>query len=268
MTLKGSSVVFLGSNFTRIGDAIKFRSNDKYLEEEFTDFGLGKCRVASTPGTHAVKRPIDGCNLLCEDQDRKCRRVVGRLQWIAPVRPDLCYAVKELARALAAPTIEYLFGVKHVLRYVKGTWDLCLTIRSMMSLSNNDSTIEIICECDSDWAGCQSTRKSTSGFIMYLLGAVAHFSFKTQAVPALSSGEAVLYAMGSAAAEFLRVRNYLPEGRLCKGVRIYLNTDSSAATSIASRDGVSKKTKHIELMYLYLLHLLNAGLININKIPV
>ena len=133
-----------------------------------------------------MQRPLDGFDRLDEGQHRLCRRVVGRLQWIAPVRPDICYAVKELARALSAPTMEDWFKIKHVLRYLKGTWDLCLTIRALIFLGNNESTIDLICDCGYDWAGCHSTRKSTTGFILFLLGAIAHFSSKTQATPALS----------------------------------------------------------------------------------
>ena len=112
--------------------------------------------------------PLDGCDLLNEVQHRQYRRVVGRLQWIAPVRPDLCYAVKELARALSAPTVEDWFKFKHVLRYLKGTWDLCLTIRALVFLADNESTIDLLCDCDSDLAGCHSTRKSTTGSILVL----------------------------------------------------------------------------------------------------
>ena len=102
------------------------------------------------------------------------------------MRPDLCYAVKELARALSAPTVEDLFNVNHVLRYVKGSWDQCLTVRPILSLAHNESTIDVICECGSDWAGCQSTRTYTTGVMLFLLGVVPHFSSNTRAIPALS----------------------------------------------------------------------------------
>ena len=120
----------------------------------------------------------------------------------------------------------------------------------MTFVSNNESTMEILCECDSVWAGCTITRKSTSGVIIYLLGAVAHFSSKTQSIQALSSGEAELYAMGSAASECLHVRNVLLEGQCCKQVNIYINTDSTAAKSIASGYGVPKRTRHIDIKYM------------------
>ena len=116
LNTEGAQVEFLGRCLIRFGDAIKFRSKDNYLDEEFKEFGLESCRVASTPGSMGIKRPIDGCNLLDEREHRIYRRVVGRLQWIVPARPDLCYPVKELERALSSPTVEDKFKVKHVLK--------------------------------------------------------------------------------------------------------------------------------------------------------
>ena len=138
---EGSSVVFLGRHLTRSGDSIKFKTKGDYLMEEFTGYNLNKCQRATTPGVSSIKRPTDGMNLLTPEEHSRYRRTVGILQWIAPVRPDLCYAVKERARSLSAPTLEDLAEVKHVLRYINGTWDLCLTIRPMTSISNNESTM-------------------------------------------------------------------------------------------------------------------------------
>ena len=60
---------------------------------------------------------------------------------------------------------------------------------------------------------------------------------------------------------------YTFEGRLCEQVKIYINTDSTAAKPIASRYGVARRTIHIELKYKLLQHLLNANLVKINNIP-
>ena len=49
------------------------------------------------------------------------RRVVGKLQWIVPLRPDICFMVKELARYLNEPTFEQLAKLKHIMRYLKGS---------------------------------------------------------------------------------------------------------------------------------------------------
>ena len=56
---------------------------------------------------------------------------------------------------------------------------------------------------DSDWAGCPSTRKATTGFLIALLGTTINYGSRTQATIALSSAEAVLYAINTGATEAL-----------------------------------------------------------------
>ena len=112
-------MTFLGRILKRVGDSVLFMMKSGYLDAAFEEFGLTRCEGSSTPGSKGVKRPLDGGDLLDNAEHKVYRRVVGRLQWICPVRPDLMYPVKELARNLSAPTVEDKFKVKHVLRYLK-----------------------------------------------------------------------------------------------------------------------------------------------------
>ncbi len=64
------------------------------------------------------------------------------------------------------------------------------------------SEVRITAYSDSDWAGCLRTRRSTSGGVMTLdHSTVGHWS-RTQAVVALSSGEAEYYALSHASVEY------------------------------------------------------------------
>ena len=54
------------------------------------------------------------------------RAVVGKLQYITGVRPDLMFATKCLSYKLASPTLADLTRAKKVLRYLKGTRELNL----------------------------------------------------------------------------------------------------------------------------------------------
>ena len=56
---------------------------------------------------------------------------------------------------------------------------------------------------DSAWAGCPTTRKSTTGFVVTLLGTTINYRSRTQATIALSSAEAELYAINTGATEAL-----------------------------------------------------------------
>ena len=89
---------------------------------------------------------------------------------------------------------------------------------------------------------------------------------RTQQTIALSSGEAGLYAIGLGISEPLYVKSLLLESKLASRCVITLHTDSAAGKSMASRHGLSKKTKHIHLRYLYMQELITSGVVKIRKI--
>ncbi len=73
----------------------------------------------------------------------------------------------------------------------------------------NHRTLEIY--CDSDWAGCRETRRSTSGCLIKLDDApVIHFS-RTQNTIALSSAAAIFYAMNAGAIDGLNIVTVMSE---------------------------------------------------------
>ena len=83
---------------------------------------------------------------------------------------------------------------------------------------------------------------------------------------ALSSGEAELYAIGQGVSEALFVRSMLLESKLAKKVSVIAHTDSTAGRSMATRFGTGKKTKHVELRFLYVQNLVQMGLLRMAKI--
>jgi len=155
-----------------------------------------------------------------------------------------------LARDLQAPTQHSLNKLKHLLRYLRGTQHYKQTVPPTIT-PQGISTFDLNVYADADWAGCPTTRKSTSGFTMTLLGATIHFGSRTQAVVALSSAESELYAIGTAAQEVLHAMNFIKEAMTGTRVHVKIRTDSTSGKSIATRIGSSKKAKHIDLKYVF-----------------
>ena len=89
---------------------------------------------------------------------------------------------------------------------------------------------------------------------------------RTPQVLALSSGEAELYAMGTGVLEALHLKNFLVESGIASKTNVILHTDSSSAKSMAARFGATRRTRHIELRYLYLQNLVQTGAIRLSKI--
>ena len=179
-------------------------------------------------------------------------------------RPDISYATKELARSLTEPTTADQQKLKHLLRYIKGTQHYKYYVRP--TITATESVPDVGVYVDSDWAGCSTTRKSTSGFVIKYMGATVHFGSRTQSTIALSSAEAELYAINTGATEALHIRSFLTEALTQKKVNIKIYTDSSSGKSIATRIGSSKKAKHIELKHLFIPQLVLNDIVRIVKI--
>eukprot|EP00438_Fugacium_kawagutii_P015960 Skav227097 [mRNA] locus=scaffold199:26190:27674:+ [translate_table: standard] len=151
-------------------------------------------------------------------------------------------------------------NLKHLLRYISGTKHYKQVIRPTAT-----TTPDINVYVDSDWAGCQTTRKSTTGFAT-IFDTVINYGSRKQATIALSSAEAELYAINTGSTEALHARNLLLELLNSKKINIKIHTDSSAGKSMATRIGSSKKAKHIDIKHLFIQQLVAYDIVRILKI--
>ena len=129
----------------------------KYIETTLQQFNMSDCEVVATPGKVNLK-------LVKSNEEQKLvdpklyRSLVGSLLFIGQqTRPDIIHIVNQLSRYLDKPDETHWKAAKHVLRYLKGTTDLRLTI-----LKNSNS--DIIGDSDADWSGDLNDRKSTTGY--------------------------------------------------------------------------------------------------------
>ena len=257
---------FLGRRLRNNGDSIDVFMPKRYIDELLELYSMEKVNQVNTTGSSSLKKIEDADVALDAKAHSLYRTAVGKLLWLAFVRPDCSYAVKELSRDVKGPTIESLAKLKHLLRYLSGTKDYVLRIKPTHMLSDWTSSMDIVCYVDSDWAGCSKTRKSTSGSTAQVLGCDVIHTSRTQATVALSSGEAELYAIGQGTSEALFLKSLILEAEFAKKVNMIVYTDSTAGRSIATRFGAGKKTKHVELRYLYMQDLVQTGVLIVRKV--
>jgi hypothetical protein len=81
------------------------------------------------------------------------------------------------------PREPHLTAMKRILRYLQGTLDYGLLLR-------RSSSSDLVAYTDADWAGCPDTRRSTSGYAMFLGDNLVFWSAKRQTVVSRSSAEA------------------------------------------------------------------------------
>ena len=126
---------------------------------------------------------------LDHEQHKQHRRLVGKIQWLAYTRPDISYGAKELPRSLQAPTQLDNKKLKHMIRYLKGTRYMRHNLRPKMQTQDKRIPLNIGTHTDANWAPCEATRKSTTGFVFCFFGAAVHYGSRTQATIARSSAE-------------------------------------------------------------------------------
>nr|GEV12655.1 ribonuclease H-like domain-containing protein [Tanacetum cinerariifolium] len=120
------------------------------------------------------------------------------------------YAMEILERAhmvclyMHDPREPHFSALKRILRYVQGTLDYGLQLFS----STTDS---LIAYSDADWAGCPTTRRSTSGYCVFLGNNLLSWSSKLQPMLSRSSAEAEYRGVANAVAETCWIRNLLRE---------------------------------------------------------
>ncbi|GJX61492.1 putative ribonuclease H-like domain-containing protein [Tanacetum coccineum] len=103
------------------------------------------------------------------DEDKKGKAVdpshyhgmIGTLLYLTASRLDLQFSICMYARYQARSTKKHLHEVKRIFRYLKGT------INRGLWYSKN-SSIALTTFADADYAGCQDTRRSTSGSMQFL----------------------------------------------------------------------------------------------------
>ncbi|GJY78347.1 ribonuclease H-like domain-containing protein [Tanacetum coccineum] len=94
--------------------------------------------------------------------------------------------------------------LKRILWYVRGTLDYRLQLFS-------SSTTDLVAYSDADWAGCPTTRRSTSGYCVFLANNLLSWSSKRQPTLSRSSAEAEYRGVANAIAETCWLRNLLRE---------------------------------------------------------
>nr|GEW64591.1 retrovirus-related Pol polyprotein from transposon TNT 1-94 [Tanacetum cinerariifolium] len=170
MCMMGQMSFFLGLHVSQSLGGI-FINQSKFALEILNKFRMDSCDSVDTPMVDRLKLDEDLSGTPV-DQTR-FRSMVGSLMYLIASRPDLVFVVCMCARYQTKPTKKHLEALKQLFRYLKGTinWGLWYPKDTAMALMNY---------ADADHAGCQDTRRSTSGSAQFLGDKLVSWSSKKQ----------------------------------------------------------------------------------------
>ncbi|XP_071741115.1 uncharacterized mitochondrial protein AtMg00810-like [Rutidosis leptorrhynchoides] len=165
----------------------------KYTLEVIDEFGLLASKPAITPmESGVVFSSIDNHSdtnyPLSNISDYQ--KLIGKLIYIILTRPDIAYDVHCLSQHMHAPLNSHLNAAFRVLRYLKGSPGKGIFI------TKSDNFV-LSAYVDSDYAKCISTRRSVTGFCVYLGNSLVSWKSKKQSTVSRSSAEAEYRALAS-----------------------------------------------------------------------
>lgn len=179
MTDMGQLHHFLGVSVARHRHGLHL-SQRQYTLDILERAGLSDCKPCNTP--------VDTCSKLSAAGDpfpdpTHYWSIAGALQYLTFTHPDISFAVQQVCLYMHDPRLPHLAVVKRILRYLCGTLDYGL-------LLSRTSTAELVVYSDADWAGCSKTRRSTSGYGVFLGNNLISWSSKRQHTVSRVSAEA------------------------------------------------------------------------------
>ncbi|BBN67240.1 hypothetical protein Prudu_20S000300 [Prunus dulcis] len=167
------------------------------------------------------------------------RSIVGALQYLTFTRPDIAFAVNTVCQFMHSPTDVHLSLVKRIIRYLQGTLQFGVTFSpGSMVLSGY---------CDADWAGDPNTRRSTTGYVVFLGSNPISWSSKKQASVSRSSTEAEYRALAHCAADISWIRQVLCDLHMIVPEAPLLHSDNLSALALSANPVFHSRIKHLDV---------------------
>ena len=185
------------------------------------------------------------------ERKKKIEKWIGTALYAAmATRPDVAFAVNQVARFMQEPDELHFTAAKRIIRYFRATAHMALVYDCGAAMETNnkceeldlshcartqttsssavglyasgpappaqvrpvqDECVVITAYCDADWGGCTDTRRSTSGYVIFIFGCAVCWMSKKQKSVATSTTEAEYMAFGLVTAEVQWVHQLLAE---------------------------------------------------------
>ncbi|GJZ92910.1 ribonuclease H-like domain-containing protein [Tanacetum coccineum] len=125
----------------------------------------------------------------------------------------------------------------------------------------------LVAYSDADWAGCPTTRRSTSGYCIFLGNNLLSWSSKRQPTLSRSSAEAEYRGVVNAIAETCWLRNLLRELHTPLSSTTLVYCDNVTAVYLSCNPVQHQRTKHIEIDIHFIRDLVAAGQVRMLHVP-
>ncbi|GJT89666.1 putative RNA-directed DNA polymerase [Tanacetum coccineum] len=217
---------FLGIGVLESGGNM-YSTQRKYCLELLAEFGMLACKPCGTP-------------IESKEGSNKSSKVKAVEFMHAPLQSHLKLAFK-------------------LLRYLKNALGKGISFNK-----GNDLNLKVY--VDSDWAKCKVTRKSITGYAVFMGESLMSWKSKKQSMLSKSSAKAEYRAMNSVTCEVIWILKILAELNVDTTLPELLHCDNSSAIQIAANPVFHERTKHFEIKLFFLREKVASGVVKTVKV--
>lgn len=157
---RGSAKYFLGLEIALYSSGILL-SQRKYYLQLLEDVGLLNAKPTHASIDHNLKLSKEDGALLTFEDATAYRRIIGKLLYLQITRLGICFVVHKLSQFLQSLTTTHLHVVHHLLKYLKQSHCQGVLLEPI-------TNFQLKAFVDADWGVCLDTRRSVTGFCIYL----------------------------------------------------------------------------------------------------
>jgi hypothetical protein len=217
-----------------------FLNQHKYTQDLVSLADLQVSPLADTPMEVNMKYRREEGDLLSDPT--VFRQFVESLNYLTITWPDISFIVQQASQFMQTPCHLHLADVRCIIRYLRGSLDCGLFFPT-------SSHLRLVAYSDTDWAGCLDTRRSVTGWCMFLGNSLISWKSKKQAHVSKSSTKSEYWAMSAACSEIAWLRGLLAELGFSQSDSTPLHADNTSAIQIVDNPVYHERTKHIEVDY-------------------
>ncbi|KAI3129614.1 hypothetical protein CBS147330_5244 [Penicillium roqueforti] len=180
----------------------------QYIDQMVNKYGFKDAAPAKTPLDTKIKLAKQGDYVANTKFRKEYQSKVGSLNFSSnQTRPDIAFATGYVARYASNPNRAHMDAVDRIFAYLKSD------ARKGIVYSDKHG-LQLRGFVDSDFAGCEDSRKSTTGWVFTLAGGPISWSSQRQKTVATSTMDAEYIACAEAAKEAMWIRNFINDLRI------------------------------------------------------
>ncbi|OAQ61354.1 retrovirus-related pol polyprotein [Purpureocillium lilacinum] len=261
MTDEGECSWYLGMHVEQKPGEIRIHQK-QYIDQIVAKYGFSQAAPVKTPLEKDIKLIKQGDYNAHPKFRTVYQSKVGSLNFASnQTRPDISFATGYVARYASNPNQKHMDAVDHIFAYLKNDPGKGIVYSGKHGLHLTGFV-------DSDFAGCEDSRRSTTGWVFTLAGGPVSWSSQRQKTVATSTMDAEYIAGAEAAKEAVWIRNFINDLRI-PGVHIDtvpLYIDSNSALKLTRNPEFHSRSKHIDVKHHFIREKVDEGIINTQRV--